>query len=273
MDFIYMLAPIENMTDSAFRSLSHKYGADLTFTEMIPIESLAEKNENTLLKTRIPDTTPTLIQIIGTKEDKLEKFLNEFKPEPGFKGFNLNLGCPNPNVIRLGQGCAMIKRISKVKRMIEIIKRYNYPVSIKMRLGLNEYEKEKKVYLNLIREVDADFFIVHARHGKETYNEPADFSVYPECVKTGKSIIANGDIKTKEQADKLKSIGVKGAMIGREAIRNPLIFEEIKGIKHPDIETVKNELTLLSKKFSSPERYLKNILRRIGKEEILFLNG
>ncbi len=56
---------------------------------------------------------------------------------------------------------------------------------------MNKFEKEKKVYLNLINEVDADFFIVHARHGQETYEDPVDSSVYEECVKTNKIIIAN----------------------------------------------------------------------------------
>ena len=76
--------------------------------------------------------------------------------------------------------------------------------------------------------LDADFFIVHARHGKERDKDPADFSVYEECVQTGKKIIANGDIKTKEQIEYLKSIGIKGAMIGREALDNPQIFNQLK---------------------------------------------
>ncbi|MBR9703035.1 tRNA dihydrouridine synthase DusB, partial [Candidatus Woesearchaeota archaeon] len=94
--------------------------------------------------------------------------------------------------------------------------------------GMNQFEKEKKSYLNLIKEVDADFFVVHARHGKEKENSPADFDVYKQCVETGKRIIANGDIKTKEQIIFLKSIGIKGAMIGRGAIKNPNIFAELK---------------------------------------------
>ncbi len=261
-----MLAPIENMTDNAFRSICHKYGCDMTFTEMISIEALADNNENTLSRLDFKDNTPTQIQLIGTKEDKLELFLKNFKPKKGFSGFNLNLGCPNPNIIRLGQGCAMIKRISKVKRMIELIKKFSYPISIKLRLGLNEYEKEKKVYLNLIKEVDADFFIVHARHGKQIYKEPADFSIYEECVKTGKKIIANGDIMTKENIKFLKSIGVQGAMIGRAAIEDPLIFAKLKGIKHPTIEKVKSDYIELCTKYDAPQRYKNNILKHMGKK-------
>jgi tRNA-dihydrouridine synthase len=93
---------------------------------------------------------------------------------------------------------------------------------------MNQYEKDKKTYLNLINQVDADFFIVHARHGKERDKNPADFSIYKECVKTKKIIIANGDIETIEQIQFLKSIGVKGAMIARSAVKNPDIFSLLK---------------------------------------------
>jgi len=125
-------------------------------------------------------------------------------------------------------GCALIKRIAKVKKLVQVIRDYNYPVSLKIRLGMNKFEKDKKVYLNLIKEVDADFFIVHAKHGKESYSDDSDFSVYKECVETGKVIIANGDIETKEQIEFLKSIGVKGAMIGRAAIKNKNIFKSLR---------------------------------------------
>ena len=122
----------------------------------------------------------------------------------------------------------MIKRINKVKKWVQIIHSYKYSASIKLRLGMNQYEKDKKSYLNLIKEVDADFFIVHARHGKERDKNPADFSVYKNCVETKKVIIANGDITTKEQIELLKSIGVKGAMIGRAAVEDPTIFKRFK---------------------------------------------
>ena len=226
-NFELMLAPMEDHTNPEFRELCYKKGADSTFTEMARISALARGNKSTLEKINIPNDIPTYIQLIGSNEKELNKFLQNFKVQKGFLGFNLNLGCPSPNMIKVGLGCAMIKRISKVKKIVQTIRDYGYPVSIKLRLGMNKFEKEKKVYLNLIKEVDADFFIVHARHGKETYKDPADFTVYDECVKTNKRIIANGDINTKEQMEYLKSIGVKGAMIGRAALKNPGGFGEV----------------------------------------------
>lgn len=222
---------MEGITDNPFRARCVSQGADATFTEMARFEALARNNKSTLKKIVIKNETPTYIQIFGLKENALESFLTKFEPEKGFLGFNLNLGCPSPKVINAGLGCAMIKRIAKVQKLIKCIKDKGYPVSIKMRLGLNQREKEKKAYLNLINQVDADFFIVHARHAGQTYNDPPDTSIYQECVDTGKVIIANGSISTAKQVTELKNIGVKGVMIGRAAIPNPSIFNILKNNK------------------------------------------
>ncbi len=226
--FELMLAPMEDHTDPEFRELCYKKGADSTFTEMARISALARGNKSTLEKIKIPKPIPTHIQLIGSNEKDLNKFLQNFSPPKGFLGFNLNLGCSSPNMVQRGLGCALIKRISKVKKMVQTVRNCNYPISIKLRLGMNKFEKQKKSYLNLIYEVDADFFVVHARHGKETLKDPADFSIYNECVKTDKIIIANGDIKTKDQIQDLKEIGIKGVMIGRAALRTPSIFNNLK---------------------------------------------
>ena len=227
-DFEIMLAPLEEYSNAPFRLRCYENGADSTFTEMARVSGLVRNNKSTVKRIQMPDNIPTYIQIIGGNETELKKFLDKFTPEPGFLGFNLNLGCPSPDMIKLGLGSALIKRITKVNKIVAAIRSYGYPVSLKLRLGMNKYEKERKNYLNLIREVDADFFIVHARHGKENNKNPADFSVYKECVATGKIIIANGDISTKEQIDSLKSIGVRGVMIGRAAIEDQTIFKKLK---------------------------------------------
>lgn len=266
-DFVFMLAPLEDMSSNALRSVCHKYGADLTFTELVRFESLAKNNKSTWDRVVFHDETPTVIQLIGHKELFLKKFLSMFEPSKCFEGFNLNLGCPAPNFVNFGAGCAMVKRVSKTKKLVEIIKDRGYKASIKLRLGLNRFEKERKVFLNLIDGVDADFFVVHARHGQQSYNEPADFSVYADCVRTGKVIIANGDISTKEQVESLKSVGVNGVMIGKPAVLDPSIFNKLKGLPCPPIGDIVKEYTALSEKFDEPFRYRKNVLKRIGRSD------
>ncbi len=259
--FPFMLAPMEDITGPGFRSICHRYGADLTFTELTRVEGLARRNASTWSRLQFPDETPVVIQLLGANEQHFKRFLSLFRPEKSFKGFNLNCGCPSPYVVKLGQGAAMIRRISKVRKVVAILKERGYPVSIKMRLGMSMKDKEYKSYLNLIKAVDADFFIVHARYASQHYEEPSDFAVFEECVRTGKSIIANGDIKTAEQVTLLEQMGVKGAMIGRAAVLEPSIFNRLKGKYAPPAAEVMKEYEDLAQKYNEPFRYRKNVLK------------
>jgi len=222
-----MLAPMERITNSAFRTLCHKNGADLTFTEIARVSNLSRQKKSELERIEIPDSTPTQIQLAGAKVNEYERFLSGFEAKGGFKGFNLNLGCSAPEFIRQGVGAAMIKRVSRVNEIVKLINKSGFECSVKLRLGLDDYEKGKGAYLNLIKNVDAAFFVVHARTAKQTLEDQADFSVYARCVDTGKKIVANGDVSTRKQVEELKNQGLFGAMIGRAAIGKPKIFNEL----------------------------------------------
>lgn len=268
-----MLAPLEDMTSNAFRTICHRYGADLTFTEMSKVGALAKNNKRTWSRLECKDDTPTIIQLIGGKEQHFRKFLGMFEPSNAFRGFNINLGCPSPDVIKFGQGCAMVRKINKTKKIVDIIRDYGFNVSIKMRLGMNKKDKEFKVYLKIIESADSDFFVVHARHGMQTFAQPADFEVYEECVMTGKEIIANGDIRTMGQIEHLKSIGIKGVMIGRAAVLDPAIFNRLKGLKCPQPKRINEEYINLTDKFQEHLKYKNNILRRIGMADMTLFDN
>jgi len=260
---------MEDISDCVFRSLCHNHGADLTFTEMVRMDGLARNNKCTWQRTILKSNTPAVIQLLGSKEQYLKKFLSRFRPSEGFKGFNLNLGCPSPNIIAIGQGCAMVKRVAKTKKLVMAVKKEGYNVSIKMRLGLNRLEKRNKVYINLLNNVRADFFVVHSRYGLQTYDSPADDSVYEECVDTGKDIIANGDIETIDKVTRLRSMGVKGVMIGRAAVVNPSIFDLLKGniSSVVDVGRIKEEYAKINSEYGSVFRYRKNFFAHVGKKE------
>lgn len=265
MMFRYMLAPLEDISNNALRTLCYNHGADLTFTEMTRLSSLVLNNKSAIEKISIKSNTPTVIQLAALKESELRQFLDKYVPEKGFQGFNLNMSCPNPQIIKLGMGCAQLKRIEKAKKLVALVQKKGYCCSIKLRLGANQYEKEHQAYMNLLNNVDADFFIVHARHGKENYDSPADNSVYDACVATGKEIIANGDITTQEQVEDLKNRGIKGIMIGRAAVCNPAIFSLLKGKKTSTLEALKQEYLNLSISYGEKEKYCKNVLKYLGK--------
>ncbi len=264
--FRYMVAPLEDHSDTAFRRLCHNHGADLTFTEMAKVDGLARRNKPTEKKAMCKDNTPTQIQILPGNDKELSKYLDSFVPTGGFLGFNFNFGCPAPEVQKAGRGCAMVKRISKANRLISIVRAHNFPISIKIRLGANSFQKSVKVYMNLIKGADPDFFIVHARTGKDTYNDKPDYSVFPECVASGKEIIANGDVETKEAVEEVRAMGVKGVMIGRAAVRNPAIFDMLKGKPTPSFAELIDEYSALAKKYETDPRHEKNVLKRIGQQ-------
>jgi len=146
--FSFMLAPLEGYSDGVLRTLCHTHGADLTFTEMAHVESFLRGNKPALAKIEAPDSTPVQVQLLTGRDDQLERFVEGFRPFPGFEGFNLNLSCPSRDVIRHGKGAAMVKRAAKTQRLVSIIRGHGYAASVKLRLGTNEYEKRNKLYLN-----------------------------------------------------------------------------------------------------------------------------
>ena len=269
--FRYEFAPLEDTSDVALRELCWRHGADATYTEMARVDSLARKNKSTLEKTRMDGEAPAWIQITPGKDQVLKRYFTEFSKQEQpkhFLGFNFNMGCPSPHLIRDGLGCAMVKRVSKTQKMVAIAKDYGFPVSIKIRLGMNKAEKDRKVYRNLIDAVNADHFVVHGRVGADTYATPADYDALAECASLGKPIIANGDVHTKEQVHELKAAGCVGVMIGRAAVFDPAIFDRLKGNatnESPSMSELTREYHELCVKFPSANKYRKNLEKRLGR--------
>lgn len=270
-----MLAPMEGYTDAALRTLCFRHGADLTFTEMAHVGSLLRGNRLTLARVAAHDSTPVQIQLLTGREEELSRFIDRFQSFPGFNGFNLNLSCPSPDVIRQGKGAALIKRAAKTEKLVSVIKRCGYAVSVKMRLGTNAHEKALKVYLNCLRGVDADFFVVHAKTASQGSDEPTDYSVYPECVEAtgGKPVVANGDVDSAEKVKLLHGMRVAGVMVGRAALRDPSIFNALKnelGLNSPSkpipkLKKLVDEYFTLSEGVGS-EKYRSDFLRVVGRK-------
>lgn len=274
--FRFMLAPLEGYSDGVLRTICFRHGADLTFTEMAHVNSFLRNNKPALAKITVKDSTPVQIQLLTGRENHLERFIGGFKSFPGFMGFNLNLCCPSRDVIRRGKGAAMVKRAAKTQRLVSIIQKHGYNVSVKLRLGLNQFEKMNKVYLNCLGGVEADFFIVHAKTAVQESGESEEYTVFPECVEAagGRPVIANGGIDSAEKVRLLREMGVGGVMIGRAAAGNPTIFNLLKndlGFNEPkktipNIDELKREYVSLNKRFNGQERYRENFLRVVGKK-------
>ncbi len=262
------LAPLEGVSDCAFRTLCFNHGADLTCTEMIRVNSLIRKNKSTLALLDLKNTVPTGIQLLAIKPTSAQEFVRifpDFNVSP--RQINLNCGCPSSDVIRQGGGAALVKRIQRLQELVNIFRKLSFPVTLKIRLGLNAYEQKNKVYLNLLRNVDADAFIIHARHARQGSSEPANWRVFEECLATGKHIVPNGDITEREHIAHFKQLGVKEVMIGRAAVRNPSVFSYLKGGEKKSVDSLQHEYLQLCSAYPTIPKYKENVLAYLGKEK------
>ncbi len=265
-----LLAPLEGVSDCAFRTLCYNHGADLTFTEMIRVDSLVRKNKATVALLDLKNQTPTGIQLLAIKPTIAQEFVNMF---PSFdfhtapQQINLNCGCPSPDVIRQGGGAALVKRIQRLQELVDIFRKLSLPVTLKLRLGLNAYEQKNKVYLNLLKSVDADAFIVHARHARQNSTEAAEWNVFEDCIATGKHIVPNGDISEREHIAYFRQLGIKEVMIGRAAVRNPSVFSYLKGGEKKSTMQLKQEYGQLCQAYPNQQKYKENVLQYLGKEK------
>lgn len=169
----------------------------------------------------------------------------------------------------------MVKRTAKTDRLVSIVHHHGYDCSVKLRLGVNDYEKQQKVYLNSLKMVNADFFIIHAKTAVQESRGSEDYSVYPECVEAaaGKPVIANGGLDSSEKVKEVQAMGVSGVMIGRAALSNPAVFDVLRNelgfhdppTLIPGIEDLRKEYQRLHSNFRGQKKYSESFNRALGK--------
>jgi tRNA-dihydrouridine synthase B len=234
---LYVLAPLAGFTDLPFRSVVKQFGVDLTVSEMISSNALAYgSTKTTKMLEKSPLETPYSIQIAGSDPEIIRRAVGVINARDGVDIIDLNAGCPVPKVTNNGQGSALLKDPDKLMRAIETIKTHSNKAltSVKMRLGFTE--KNHATLAKACEDAGADFIAVHGRTRTGKYHAPVDYDAIAE-VKAAVSIpvIANGDIDSPSKARwVLKHTGCDGVMIGRAAVGNPWIFQQIKsGIEEP----------------------------------------
>ena len=196
-----MLAPLESVSDSAWRRLCWSQGASFVWTEMVRAAGLARKNRATLeLVDTWDEDVPTGIQLLAVNERELAKALGRLEAlaestHPHFnniRAVDLNFGCPSPDVIRLGAGPALLKRRAKLAALFSTLRSWqrqtNLPVSFigaKVRLGMNQREQDQKVYMPIVEPASKylDYLTVHARHARQGSNDTPSWAPVSEMVR------------------------------------------------------------------------------------------
>ena len=232
-----ILAPMEGVTDIAFRQVIAKAGRpDLFFTEFTNVSSYASEKgrANALERLEIAPTDSPIIAQIWGKEPTHFSETTQALASLGFSGVDLNFGCPDKHVNKAGGGAAMIKTPGLAVECYRNAKNStDLPVSIKTRLGWSKVEEYKEWLLVLLNE-HPGALTVHLRTKKEMSKVPAHYELIPEIIKLRNEIspetklIINGDIKNKSHTLELyeKYPKVDGFMIGRGVFENPYCFTD-----------------------------------------------
>lgn len=250
-----ILAPMEGVTDILFRQVVAKAGRpDLFFTEFTNVSSYASEKgrANALERLEIALTdAPIIAQIWGKNPEHFAECASGLEPL-GFAGVDLNFGCPDKNVNRIGGGAAMIKTPDlAVECYRNAMTHTNLPVSIKTRLGWSDVDEFREWLPKLFVERPAAL-TVHLRTKKEMSKVPAHHELIPEIVKMRDAIapeiklIVNGDIKDVAHAMELhrQHPEVDGFMIGRGVFQNPYCFTSHEATREELVDLLKYHLKL-----------------------------
>lgn len=226
-----MLAPMAGLTDIVFRRLLDEIGGvGLMVTEMISAEGLRRRTFKTMEMLRsFESKTPQFIQLFGSEPESLAEAAQLVEHETHFAGIDLNMGCPAGKVNKRGAGAMLLQEPEKIGKMVRAVRRSTrLPLTVKIRLGYSKVNVLEVVRILEVEGVDA--VTVHFRLKNQGYGAKADWSLAPlikEKIKT--VLIGNGDIMSAQEGREKSNI-VDGIMIGRGAIANPFIFQEIAGL-------------------------------------------
>ena len=257
-DFPLLLAPMEDVSDPPFRSVCKQNGADLMFTEFISSEGLIRDAEKSVQKLDIYDSErPIGIQIFGDKIESMKKAAS-ISEAANPEIIDINYACPVKKVTCKGAGAAILLDLDKMQKMTaEIVKQVKKPVTVKTRLGWDDKTIKIIEVAERLQDVGIKALTIHGRTRKQMYKGEANWELISEVKNSPRiniPIFGNGDINSALKAKEYKEkYNVDGIMIGRAAIGNPWIFNEIKNyikgnhqITPPSlsdrIETVKKHL-------------------------------
>lgn len=234
------LAPMEDVTDPAFRALCKRYGADRVYTEFVNADALVRDIASTTRKLTIHDAErPVAIQIYGRDPESMADAARIVEQaHPDF--IDINFGCPVKKVAGKGAGAGLLKDVPKMLDITRaVVNAVHTPVTVKTRLGWDE----KSLYLEdgtpfivdlaeRLQDEGIQELAIHGRTRSQMYRGEADWTLIGEVKNNPRMhipIIGNGDVTTPERAREcFDRYGVDAIMVGRATFGCPWLFAEMK---------------------------------------------
>jgi nifR3 family TIM-barrel protein len=240
----YILAPMEDVTDTVFRRIVADCGRpDVFFTEFTNVAGICSDGAmnvgQRLLFTE--EERPLVAQIWGMKPEQFKETARKLV-EMGFDGIDINMGCPERSVTKQGACSALIKNPTLAAEIIQAVKEGapDLPLSVKTRIGYSQIQTEE--WIGFLLQQNLDALTVHGRTTAEMSKVPAHWDEIGKSVTLRNQIspttliIGNGDIESLAQAKEMvEKYQVDGVMIGRGIFKNPWLFNPAIDIENVSI--------------------------------------
>lgn len=225
-----VLAPMAGITDRPFRQLCRTLGAGLAVSEMIASNSLLWGSEKTKRRANHQgEEEPRSIQIVGA-DPHLLSLAAQYNADHGAQLIDINMGCPAKKICNVMAGSALLKNEALVGHILEtVVKAVSIPVTLKIRTGWDKEHRNGVRIAQIAEQAGIQAITVHGRTRACGFSGEVEYETIAQIKATVNiPVIANGDIRTPEQAqDVLSYTQADGIMIGRAAQGSPWIFREI----------------------------------------------
>jgi tRNA-dihydrouridine synthase B len=234
------LSPLAGYTDMTFREICAEHKALMTVTEMVSAKAIyyGDKKTETLLK-KSPKENNSVVQLFGDDPDIFGQVIREKINKLDFNGIDINMGCPAPKIVKNNCGSALLDQPDLAYAIMkEAVRSSNKPVSIKIRKSIRGVDSLE--IARLAQKAGISYITVHGRSREQYYEGLADWDYIKAVVdEVDIPVIGNGDISSYEDSKiKMEYSGVSAVSIGRAAIGNPFIFDEIykkqKGLEYKE---------------------------------------
>jgi tRNA-dihydrouridine synthase B len=229
-----VMAPMAGITDLPFRLLVKGMGAALVTSEMVSARGLclAQRKTCDYVKTE-PREHPLAIQIFGSDPGTMAGAAEQVAAA-GAALVDINMGCPARKVTKTGAGGALLRNLPLARKIMEAVRRASpLPLTVKIRAGWSPDQNVSVELARMIEDCGADALTVHPRFVTQGFSGSADWRIIGEIKKSVRiPVIGNGDVIHPSSAFEMKRMtGCDGVMVGRGAVCNPWIFQQIEDME------------------------------------------
>ena len=228
------LAPMAGVSESPFRRLCRRWGADVVVTEFLSAEGIRRENEATIAKLRFgPDERPIGVQIFGADPeamgDAARLVTDVFQPT----FVDINFGCPVKKVVKRNGGSGCLKDLGLVEQVIRAVAAGTHlPVTVKIRSGWSEETRDPVTIALRCQDAGARVLTLHPRTRAQMYTGTArwdEIAAVTDALDI--PVLGNGDIKTPEDALRMRAqTGCAGIMVARGSFGQPWIFAQTRAL-------------------------------------------